>query len=188
MDASSSMKHSLRSNEGQTLIELALIFPLMLALVYGAIEIGSVISTYLTITHTAREGANLTSRGTPVATALLAIKTAADPTIRDDNTPQWRIIYSKIKQPVNPPPCPPKPCRYIVEDQIPDGGFNQPSKIGAKGQNITLSGVEDLEPGQTFHAIEVYYDYTPNVMTYVGNLINKTFYERAIFTNVSDNW
>jgi hypothetical protein len=43
----------------------------------------------------------------------------------------------------------------------------------------------DVNPGQTFQAIEVYYDYTPNVMTYVGSsLINKTFYERSIFTDV----
>jgi Flp pilus assembly protein TadG len=70
MNASSTMQHPLRSNKGQTLAELALIIPLMLALVFGAIEIGSIISTYLTISHTAREGANLTSRGTRPTTAL----------------------------------------------------------------------------------------------------------------------
>ena len=179
------MKHSLHSNKGQTLIELALIFPLMLALVYGAIEIGSVISTYLTITHTAREGANLTSRGTDPDTALVAIKTAAAPTIRDDNTPQWRIIYSKIKQaPGGGGP----PYTYIVEIQTVDGNFGQTSKIGSVGQTVTLPGIQNVGANQTFHAIEVYYDYTPSVMTYVGSrLIDKTFYERAIFTNVSNS-
>jgi TadE-like protein len=185
MNASSTMKHSLRSNKGQTLIELALIFPLMLALVYGAIEIGSVISAYLTITHTAREGANLTSRGTLPDTALTAIITAADPTIRATNQGQWRVIYSKITQaPGGGGP----PYTYRVESQIIRGNFGQTSKIGTVGQTITLPGIQNVGPAQTFHGIEVYYDYTPNVMTYVGTrLIDKTFYERAIFTNVSNS-
>jgi hypothetical protein len=179
------MKHSLRSNKGQTLIELALIFPLMLALVYGAIEIGSVISTYLTISHTAREGANLTSRGTAPNTALAVIKTAADPTIKDSNAAQWRIIYSRITQaPGGGGP----PYNYRVESQIVSGNFGQSSKLGTVGSQVTIPGIDSVGPNQTFHAIEVYYDYTPNVMTYVGSrLIDKTFYERAIFTNVSNS-
>ena len=177
----------LRSTKGQTLIELTLMFPIMLALLYGAVEIGSIISTYLTITHTTREGANLTSRGTVPSTALDAIEAAADPTIRSSNKTQWKIIYSKISQ-VPGKPCPPKPCEYRVEQQIPRGSFNQNSKIGLESNTvpITLSGIQDVEPGQIFHGIEVYYDYTPNVMTYIGsNLINKTFYERTIFTDVN---
>ena len=60
----------LRSTKGQSLIELMLIAPLMMALAYGALEVGSVISTYLTMSHTTREGANLASRGTPPRSAL----------------------------------------------------------------------------------------------------------------------
>jgi hypothetical protein len=185
MNASSTMKHSLRSNKGQTLIELALIFPLMLALVYGAIEIGSVISTYMTITHTAREGANLTSRGTVPNTALDAVITAANPTIRTTNQGQWRVIYSRITQaPGGGGP----PYNYRVENQIVRGNFGQGSKLGTVGSRVTIPGIDSVGPNQTFHAIEVYYDYTPNVMTYVGSrLIDKTFYERAIFTNVSNS-
>lgn len=181
-----SMKKTLSANKGQTLIELTLIFPLMLALLYGAIELGSVISDYLTITSTTREGANLTSRGTTPNTALDAIIAAAAPTIRPTNTAQWRIIYSKITQ--NPAaPCPPKPCTYRIESQIPRGNFAQNSKLGAVGSNVTIiSGMDTIDPGQTFHAIEIFYNYAPNVMTYVGSkLINTTFYDRTIFTNVS---
>ena len=181
-----SIQKTLRVNKGQTLIELTFIFPIMLALLYGAIEVGSVISDYLTLTSTTREGANLTSRGTPPRTALDAIELAAAPTIRSTNKAQWRIIYSKIIQ--NPDiPCPPKPCTYKVESQIVDGDFTQNSKLGAVGDNVTvISGIGSIDPGQTFHAVEVYYDYAPDVMTYVGSrLINTTFYDRTIFTNVS---
>ena len=91
-----SIQKIFRSKKGQSLIELTLITPLMLLLVFGVVEVGSVISTYLTITHTTREGANLTSRGTNPNIALDAIIAAAAPTIRDDNLAQWRIIYSRL--------------------------------------------------------------------------------------------
>ena len=54
------------------------------------------------------------------------------------------------------------------------------------GDTVTISGMNNIAPNQTFHVIEVYYDYGPNVITFVGNsFINKIFYDRTIFTNVS---
>jgi TadE-like protein len=189
-----SIQKIFRSKKGQSLVELALITPLMLLLVFGVVEVGQVISTYLTITHTTREGANLTSRGTNPNIALAAIKTAAAPTIRDDNLGQWRIIYSRLVQ--HPTAgCTPS-CTYIIDPnpqnpgnipgQIPLGNFNQPSQLGNIGDTVTIPGVQDVGPGQTFHAIEVYYDYGPSAITFIGNNINQTFYERSIFTNVSN--
>jgi len=190
MNTMTSIQKSLRINKGQALIELTFIFPIMLALLYGAIELGSVISDYLTLTSTTREGANLTSRATDPNTALNAIIAAAAPTIRSTNQAQWRIIYSKIIQNPNVP-CPPKPCTYMVDPSINGrlvrGNFAQNSKLGAQGANVTvISGMGSINPGQTFHAIEIYYNYAPDVMTNVGSqLINTTFYDRTIFTNVS---
>jgi TadE-like protein len=189
-----SIQKIFRSKKGQSLIELTLITPLMLLLVFGVVEVGSVISTYLTITHTTREGANLTSRGTPPNIALAAIKAAAAPTIRDDNLAQWRIIYSRLVQKKNTP-CTPS-CTYVIDPdplnpgqipgQITQGNFSQASQLGNIGDTVTIPGVQDVAPGQTFHAIEVYYDYGPSVITFIGNNINHTFYERSIFTNVSN--
>ena len=114
MTTTTSINKILRSKKGQSLIELTLITPLMLLLVFGVVEVGSVISTYLTITHTTREGANLTSRGTKPNTALAAIIAAAAPTIRNNNLAQWRIIYSRIVQAPGPP-CNPS-CTYVVDE------------------------------------------------------------------------
>jgi hypothetical protein len=178
------------SERGQSLVELTLMVPLMILLVYGVVEVGSVISTYLTITHTTREGANLTARGTPPNVALDAIIAAAAPTIRNDNPEQWRVIYSRLIQQPNTP-CSPS-CIYIIDPdpvnpgQIIRGNFGQTSQLGNIGDTVTIPGVQDVAAGQTFHAIEVYYDYGPSVITFVGNNINQTFYERSIFTNVSN--
>jgi hypothetical protein len=180
------VKGIFRSNKGQTLTELTLIFPLMLFLAYGAIEIGSVISTYLTLTQTSREAANLASRGTDPNLALDAIIAGAAPTISNSNPGQWKIIYTKIVQsPASP--CPPTgPCDYEIGAQIVRGSFGQSSQIGnSVGAPVTIPGIDKVIAGQTFHAIEVFYDYTPNVVTFVGNTIPKTFYDRTIFTNVS---
>jgi hypothetical protein len=185
---------SVRSDRGQTLIELTLIVPLMLLMVYGVVEVGSVISTYLTLTHTTREGANLTSRGTDPDDALDAIIAAANPTIRNDNQNQWTVIYSRIIQQPGTPcsPTPPASCTYIIDNvnpngQIIRGSLNQTSKLGAEGDTVNgkINGFDSVAPGQTFHVIEVFYNYAPNVITFIGNSINQIFYERSIFTNVS---
>ena len=119
----------LRSKKGQSLIELMLIAPLMMALAYGALEVGSVISTYLTMSHTTREGASLASRGTPPDQALAAIVAAAAPTLSTANQTQWRIIYSRIIQdPLNPGVA--EPYNFIVDTAIrrPTIGCNRDSK------------------------------------------------------------
>jgi TadE-like protein len=183
-----SVNTTLRSTKGQSLIELSLITPLMLFLVFGVIEVGSVISTYLTLTHTTREGANLTSRGTKPDDALTAIIAAAAPTIRNDNLAQWKIIYTKISPaPAPAPPCVKAPCDYVVEEQLTQGSLGEDSELGAVGTTVNpkLLALDDVAPNQTFHAIEVFYDYGPDVKTFVGNNINKLFYDRTVFTNVS---
>jgi TadE-like protein len=185
MTAAFSLKKTIQSKKGQSLIELTLMFPLMLLLVYGVVEIGQIISTYLTLTHTTREGANLASRGTPPNTALDAIILAAAPTIRDDNLGQWRIIYSEIVQKAGTP-CltPPTGCTYEISDQIMRGNMPESSKLGAVGATVAIPGVDNVIAGQIFKAIEVYYDYGPNVITFIGNSMDKTFYDRTIFTKV----
>lgn len=186
----------LRSNKGQSLIEISLIAPLMLMLAYGALEVGSVISTYLVMSHTTREGANLVSRGNPPNQALDAIIAAAAPTIRmgvSGNEPQWRIIYSRIiPDPVNHGTA--EPYNYIVDTsatgQLLRGNLSKASKLGAQGTQVTqtqLPGIENVTANQTFDVIEVFYDYAPSIITFVGKGIGTDFYERTIFTNVSGN-
>src|SRR5689334_13112306 len=113
------MKKIVRSRGGQALVELTLLFPLLLLMVYGVIEVSQILSTYLTLAHLTREGANLVARD-PVALndgipndSVNTVINAAAPVIRSgDNDSQWKVIYSKIVEDTNQPPCPPKPCAY----------------------------------------------------------------------------
>jgi len=187
-----SLRRILRAQKGQSLIELTLILPLMVLLAYGAIEVGMVISTHMSLTHTTREGANLASRGTPPNDALDAIILAGAPRIGNGNRSQWKIFYSRIIQDPDVP-CPTEPCVYIVDDVNPEGQIfrgtlNKLSKLGTPGTQVStvvLPGIQNVKPGQTFHVFEVFYDYAPNIITYVGKGINTDFYDRTVFTNTS---
>ena len=179
------------SQKGQALIELTLLFPILVLLLYGTIEVANVISIYQTLAHTSREGANLISRGTNPDVALDVIITAAAPTIQNTNSAQWKIIYSQITQKPGIPCPPPTPCTYEIassnpSSQIERGALGQSSQIGGPGDIVTIPGIQDVKAGQTFEAIEVYFDYGPNIMTFVGNNINNIFYDRTIFTRVSN--
>ena|SRR5919106_409461 len=179
------------SQKGQALIELTLLFPILVLLLYGTIEVANVISIYQTLAHTSREGANLISRGTNPDVALDVIITAAAPTIQNTNSAQWKIIYSQITQKTTIPCPPPTPCTYEISSsspssQIERGALGQSSQIGGPGDIVTIPGIQDVKAGQTFEAIEVYFDYGPNIMTFVGNNINNIFYDRTIFTRVSN--
>lgn len=52
----------LRSRSGQSLVELALVLPLLVALLLGVIDLSRVIYAKNTITNLSREGANLAAR------------------------------------------------------------------------------------------------------------------------------
>ena len=191
-----------KNNKGQALIELTFIAPLLVVLAFGAIEVGSVISTYLTLTHLTREGANLASRGGDVPIdrsganndIMDAIISASAPTLTTANQAHWRVIYSRVVQDPGSP-CEAPPCRYIVDTRAGGrfvrGNLNQQSKLGpANGNQISstvLPGLEDVERGQTFHVFEVFYNYAPYIVTFIGRGSVPALYDRTIFTNVSGN-
>jgi hypothetical protein len=175
------------SRRGQSLVELTLSIPLLLVLLLGGIEFSNIINNYLVLTHLTREGANLTSRGTDPELALDAIIAGANSVIRTGATDQGKVLYVEIVQdPVIP--CPPTPCVYVVNQKRTRGALGESSKIGSVGAKVQLTGIDNVGPGQTFHAIEVFYDYGPSRLTPIENLIGslgKIFYERTIFTDVS---
>lgn len=51
-----------KKSKGQSLVEFALILPILLLLILGALDIGRIITTKIAVTNAAREGANFLSR------------------------------------------------------------------------------------------------------------------------------
>ena len=48
-----------KSEKGASAVELALILPILILLIFGIVEFGIAFNNYITITHAAREGARL---------------------------------------------------------------------------------------------------------------------------------
>lgn len=57
------IKRILKNNKGQSLVELAILLPVLLLILMGIFEFGRVMNNYLIITQLAREGARAASVG-----------------------------------------------------------------------------------------------------------------------------
>jgi Flp pilus assembly protein TadG len=49
--------HSLKTTRGQSLVEMAFFFPILLLIIAGIVEVGHTLNTYLAVAHATREGA-----------------------------------------------------------------------------------------------------------------------------------
>ena len=129
---------------GQALIELTLIFPMLLTLALGAVEVANIIYTYQVMHRLTAQGANIASRPTtsldipssctalgtalaPYCAIMNKVIDAACPTISQGsqtvatcpppNAGKWRVIFTEIGPDISKPD--PKP--YVVLRQIVNG-------------------------------------------------------------------
>ena len=73
-------RKSLRSSSGQAMIEFALALPLLLAVVFAAIDFGRAYSVYVTLNNAVREGARYGSANPTDGTGMTStVKNAAGP-------------------------------------------------------------------------------------------------------------
>jgi uncharacterized protein (UPF0333 family) len=174
----------LKQSKGQSVVELALILPVLLLLSFGVIEYSRSILTKNIITNMSREGANLAARTQELPQTIMdAIATTADPLDMGTN---GMIFITKVMGIdntgiVNP----------IVQEQYRyvNGGYSANSMVwngcsswtggectvsgspiaDLEGDGGTISGMEAaINEGQTVYAVEVFYDYAP-IISYVLN-------------------
>ena len=65
-DVAGNAENQFTSQKGQATAEFLLVLPVLVFLIFGIIEMGAAMRTYQAVTHTAREGARLTSLPGPV--------------------------------------------------------------------------------------------------------------------------
>lgn len=53
----SKVTNKIRKNSGQSIVEMALILPILVLIVFGGIDFGRVVNAYLVVTEATREGA-----------------------------------------------------------------------------------------------------------------------------------
>ena len=85
----------LRRDRGQSLIEFALMLPLLILLAFGVVEVSFVVFDQHIVTKLTREGSNLISRNTSLGDAMTAMRTmSSTPVDLDDGS---RMIFSVIR-------------------------------------------------------------------------------------------
>ena len=75
---------SLKNQEGQALVEFALILPILLLLVMGILQFGMMLNSYLSIENASREGARagiIGSSDSEIKSTVIATSPSLDPNI-----------------------------------------------------------------------------------------------------------
>jgi TadE-like protein len=84
------------SSEGQTLVEFAMVLPLLLIVLLGVIEFGYLLIDEHVVTKLTREGSNLISRNTSLLDAVTAMKGMSTRPVNLDSSSS-RLIFSVVK-------------------------------------------------------------------------------------------
>ena len=90
------MKERVLASDGQSLMEFALVLPVILVLALGVIEIGYALLDEHVVTKLSREGSNLISRDTPLVQARVALESMATQPV--DFSDGSRLIFSVIRK------------------------------------------------------------------------------------------
>lgn len=180
------MKQSLKilkQSKGQSVVELALILPVLLLMSFGVFEYSRSILAKNIITNMSREGANLAARTqTDQQDIMTAIASTADPLDmsangmifitevmgKDDGTGTIKPIVQNQYQYVNG--------GYSANSTVWNGcsswtdgkcTFSGDPVADLEGDGGTISGMEsDISEGEKVYAVEVFYDYAP-LISYV---------------------
>ena len=78
-----------RGQRGQDLVELTILTPLLLLIVLGIIEFGSLLDSQQAMSYLSREGANIASRGAPLGEVLTVTMADRPGALGDFATVLW---------------------------------------------------------------------------------------------------
>jgi hypothetical protein len=161
----------LARERGASMVELALLLPLLVIMAFGIIDFGRLIQARLVVTNISREGADLLSRDINTGTNLINLLLASDSPIDINN--EGKIYATVIKAGTSTDP---QPTIDIATQPRPAGGaLNRPSSIvGNPGQHPTgwletsplysrlaYDTTNKTSDISQIAVVEVYYFYTP---------------------------
>jgi hypothetical protein len=162
-----------RRGRGSALLELALVAPILVFLLFGMIDFGRALLARHAITSLSREAANLESRGTTFPDTLQAILQSSGSL---DLAGHGYVVLTAVTRDGNG--------NLRITQQEAAGGHPAPSRVGTLGGGpVTLpnSGVPLVN--QTLYVAEVFLDFAP--VTPIGSMLGSTlpssWYDVAFF-------
>lgn len=156
--------------DGQSLLEFALVVPMMAMILFGIIELGTAFGISHGLSTISREGANIAARGTDLDTVVAVVMASSDVGL----AARGGSIATQVTVESGVP---------MVMAQSASSGYAGQSQLGTIGNPATqLSGV-GLSEGSTHYVVEVFFDYqsiTP-LSNFMAGAVPSTMYERAVF-------
>ncbi len=157
--------------QGTALVEFAMVASLLLMMVLGVIEYGSVFSRVHTLTSLSREGANLAARGATLSEARdNVVANGADIGLAE----RGGVVVTRIAV---------RDGAAEIEDQVATAGYGAKSRLGSAGGPASNVAPWGLEEDQIVYAVEIFYNYeavTPFQGAF-GVGIPDTLYEIGVF-------
>ncbi|HZQ60494.1 MAG TPA: TadE family protein [Casimicrobiaceae bacterium] len=89
------LRHSLRDTRGQTLVEFAMVLPLLIVVAFGVVEFGYMLLDQHVVTKMTREGSNLISRNTTLGDAATVMRNMSTRPVNFDANS--KLIFSVIR-------------------------------------------------------------------------------------------
>lgn len=172
------LKQRLSNHRGQSLIEFALIMPLILLLALGVIEVGYALLDQHVVTKLSREGSNLISRDVPIIDAVTALRTMSTRPVDFTAANQSRIIFTVLRRGTTVGT--PNYNQVIAYQRYAYGGLTGVQSVLRTVGSGAYNGSPDFE------AVNADTDTRIQLQSLPGNLtiaLNGSLYVTEIFTN-----
>ena len=163
------MRARLRSDSGQSLLELAIVLPLVLVLLLGIIEVGYAMLDQHIVTKLTREGSNLISRDTTIADAVTAMTNMSSRPINFSNGSS-KVIFSVIKR--VPTVGAANYNRDIIYQRYEYGGLAKPSALAFGGGSF--GGAPNYEAANSDNNTSLQVTNLPANLTTLGGMLYVT--------------
>jgi hypothetical protein len=130
----------LKDSRGQSVVEFAIVMPLVCLLVLGVVEVGYALLDQQVVTKLTREGSNLISRNSSLEDATTALRTMATRPVDFSNGS--RMIFTVLKKGATPGT--PNFQQIIVYQRHQYGSGSGSSKLNMRGSG-SFRGAPDYE-------------------------------------------
>jgi Flp pilus assembly protein TadG len=162
------------SKDGVAGIEMALITPVLLALLCGGSEIALYCRSHFQASQMASTVADAVSRYESLTSADITsiFSVSSDVMGSEDFANNGYVILSSVSRTSGGTP--------TVAWQCKDGALVNPSRVGVLNKTATLPGSLVLDATDNVIVAEVFYQYTPTLTGFVP-LLEKQLYKTAVF-------
>ena len=173
------VKQTLQSDKGIATVEFSVVAVILLTLVFGIIEFGSLIQAQAVVTNVGREGGNLASRDLKTGQDLLDLLAASSTPLDFQGTPErYKIYIAKANAAISDDEDP--TCTVQENGTLSGDGVDSPAVLPKCGLTDELYAYLEYDATQgaaaisQFTIVKIYYAHEPvtplaNVIGHLGS-------------------